>query len=130
MRICQGHPYFGPSCGVSPRRSRDVSDNRARRPRTGRHTSGTVNERFAGVLSGEVVVVSPTFFIPPTPIPGVSTIPLVDVEAPDVELVYLHGRATRTVEQLAAVARTLQGRVVSDPPDPLSEKGPDRPERR
>lgn len=107
-----------------------LTERRGRRPRTGRHTSGTVNESLAGVLSGEVVVVSPTFFIPPTPIPGVSTIPLVDVEAPDVELVYLRGRATRAVEQLAAVARTLHARVAEDPPQPLSQTGRDRPGRR
>ncbi len=83
-------------------------------PRTSRHTSGTVNESLAGVLSGEVIVVAPTFFIPPIPIPGVRTILLVDVEAPAVELVYLGETATRATKQLAAVARTLQPQLVTD----------------
>lgn len=85
-----------------------LTAQRGGRPRTSRHTSSTVNESLAGVLSGEVIVVSPTFFIPPVPIPGVRAIPLVDIEAPDVELVYLRKMATRATEQLAATARTLQ----------------------
>ena len=43
----------------------------------------------------EVIVVAPTFFIPPIPIPGVVAIPLVDVDAPAVELVYLRDTAMR-----------------------------------
>ena len=84
-----------------------LTERRGRRPTLGRHSSATVNESLAGVLSGEVVVVAPSFFVPPVPIPGATAIPLVDVEAPDVELVYLRGRATRAARQLAAVARTL-----------------------
>jgi len=48
-----------------------LTERRGGPPRTGRRTSGTVNESIAGVMSGEVIVVSPTFFIPPIPIPGV-----------------------------------------------------------
>ena len=84
-----------------------LTAQRGRRPKTGRHSSGTVNESLAGVLSGEVIVVAPTFFIPPTPIPGVRTIPLLDVPSPDVELVYLRDRAARPTRQLADVTRTL-----------------------
>lgn len=79
-------------------------------PRTSRRTSGTVDESIAGVLSGEVIVVAPTFFIPPIPIPGARAIPLVDVEAPEVELVYLRATATRATKMLAAIARTLRPR--------------------
>ncbi|MGH2891878.1 MAG: LysR family transcriptional regulator, partial [Solirubrobacteraceae bacterium] len=84
-----------------------LTAQRGRRPKTGRHSSGTVNESLAGVLSGEVVVIAPAFFIPPTPIPGVRAIPLRDVDPIAVELVYLRDRAARPTRQLADVARTL-----------------------
>jgi DNA-binding transcriptional LysR family regulator len=91
-----------------------LTERRGGPPRTSRRTSGTVNESLAGVMSGEVIVVSPTFFIPPIPIPGVVAIPLVDVDAPAVELVYLRDTATRAIRQLAAVARTLQPHPAAD----------------
>jgi DNA-binding transcriptional LysR family regulator len=84
-----------------------LTAQRGRRPKTGRHASGTVNESLAAVLSGEVIVIAPAFFNSPTPIPGVSAIPLVDVDPLAVELVYLRDRVTSAVMQLAAVARTL-----------------------
>jgi DNA-binding transcriptional LysR family regulator len=84
-----------------------LTAQRGRRPKTGRHTSGTVNESLAGVLSGEVIVIAPAFFMSPTPIPGVRAIPLLDVDPFDVELVYLRDRAASATRQLAAVARTL-----------------------
>ena len=77
-------------------------------PRTGRHMAGTIHESLAGVLTGEVIVVAPAFFVLDTPIPGVSAIPLVDVNAPDVELVHLRNHTTPATEQLVAVSRTLQ----------------------
>ncbi len=76
--------------------------------RTGRHTAGTIHESLAGVLSGEVIVVAPAFFVLDTPIPGVSAIPIVDVNAVAVELVHLRHRATLATARLAAVARTVQ----------------------
>jgi DNA-binding transcriptional LysR family regulator len=85
-----------------------LTAQRGGRPRTGRHTAGTIHESLAGVLSGEVIVVSPAFFVLDTPIPGVSAIPLVDVNAPAVELVHLRNHTTPATEQLVAVSRTLQ----------------------
>lgn len=76
--------------------------------RTGRHTAGTLHESLAAVLSGEVIVVAPAFFVLDTPIPRVSAIPLVDIDALPIELVYLRNRPTRATARLAAVARTLQ----------------------
>lgn len=85
-----------------------LTARRGGRPKIGRHTSGTVNESLAGILSGEIICVSPTFFIPPIPIPGVRAIPLIDIDAPDVELVHLRNHPPRATEQLAAVARVLK----------------------
>jgi DNA-binding transcriptional LysR family regulator len=76
--------------------------------RTGRHMAGTIHESLAGVLSGEVIVVAPTFFVLDTPIPGVTAIPLVDVNPLPIEVVHLRNRPTRATVRLAAVARTLQ----------------------
>jgi DNA-binding transcriptional LysR family regulator len=84
-----------------------LTAQRGRPPKTGRHASGTVNESLAAVMSGEVIVIAPAFFIPPTPIPGVSAIPLLDVGPLAVELVYLRDRAARATRQLAEVARNL-----------------------
>jgi DNA-binding transcriptional LysR family regulator len=85
-----------------------LTERRGRRPKTGRRTAGTVNESLAGVLSGEVIVVTPTFFAPLIAVSGVRAVPLVDVDAPDVELVYLRGRKTHAITQMAGVARTLR----------------------
>lgn len=75
--------------------------------RTGRHTAGTIHESLAAVLTGEVIVVAPAFFVLDTPIPRVSAIPLVDVSAVAIELVHLRNRSTRATARLAAVARSL-----------------------
>jgi DNA-binding transcriptional LysR family regulator len=83
-----------------------LTEQRGRRPKVSRHSSRTVNESIAGVLTGEVVVVSPDFFVPPYPIPGITTIPLVDVAAPNIELVYQPSRASRATQLLVDVART------------------------
>jgi DNA-binding transcriptional LysR family regulator len=83
-----------------------LTTQRGGRPKVSRHSSGTVNESIAGVLTGEVIVVSPDFFVPPYPIPGITTIPLVDVEAPNVELVYQPQHATRATQLLADIARS------------------------
>jgi DNA-binding transcriptional LysR family regulator len=84
-----------------------LTAQRGGRPRTGRHISSTINESLAAVLSGEVVVVAPALFVLATPIPGVSAIPLIDVEAPNIELVHLRNGPTRATRQLAALARAL-----------------------
>ena len=84
-----------------------LNAQRGRPPKTGRHASGTVNESLAAVMSGEVIVIAPAFLIPPTPLPGVAAIPLLDIDPIAVELVYLRDRAARATRQLAAVARSL-----------------------
>jgi len=85
-----------------------LTERRGRRPKVGRHASSSVNESIAGILAGEAIVLAPDFFVPPYPIPGITTIPLTDVDAPDIELAYLPNRATRATKLLADVARTLQ----------------------
>lgn len=82
-----------------------LTERRGRRPRVSRHSSSTVNESIAGILTGEVIVVSPDFFVPAYPIPGIATIPLIDVEAPNVELVYQPQHATRATKLLVKTAR-------------------------
>jgi DNA-binding transcriptional LysR family regulator len=82
-----------------------LTQQRGARPKVSRHSSRTVNESIAGILTGEVIVICPDFFVPPYPIPGITTIPLIDVEAPDVELVYQPRRATRSAQLLAEIAR-------------------------
>jgi DNA-binding transcriptional LysR family regulator len=82
-----------------------LTQQRGARPKVSRHSSRTVNESIAGILTGEVIVISPGFFVPPYPIPGITTIPLIDVEAPNVELVYQPQRATRSAQLLAEIAR-------------------------
>jgi DNA-binding transcriptional LysR family regulator len=82
-----------------------LTERRGRRPRVSRHTSSTVNESIAGILTGEVIVVSPDFFVPAYPMPGIATIPLIDVEAPRVELVYQPKHATRATKLLVKTAR-------------------------
>lgn len=81
-----------------------LTKQRGRRPKVSRRSSRTVNESIAGVLTGEVVVVSPDFFVPPYPIPGITAIPLVDVAAPNIELVYQPSRASRATQLLAGIA--------------------------
>lgn len=81
-----------------------LTERRGRRPRVGRHTSATVNESIASILTGEVIVISPDFFVPPYPIPGITTIPLTDVDAPNVELVYQPSRATHATRMLVELA--------------------------
>lgn len=87
-----------------------LTERRGRRPKLGRHTSGSVNESIAGVLSGEVIVLAPDFFVPPYPIRGITSIPLIDIDCPHVELVYPRSRTTRATRLLADVAHTLQHR--------------------
>jgi DNA-binding transcriptional LysR family regulator len=82
-----------------------LTKQRGARPKISRHSSRTVNESIAGILTGELIVISPDFFVPPYPIPGITTIPLVDVEAPNVELVYQPQHATRSTQLLAELAR-------------------------
>lgn len=85
-----------------------LTDRRGRRPKVGRHFSRTVNESIAGILTGEVIVISPDFFVPPYPIPGITTIPLIDIQAPNVELVYQPNHATRATKLLVETARQHQ----------------------
>ncbi|HEY2160138.1 MAG TPA: hypothetical protein VGH24_02440, partial [Solirubrobacteraceae bacterium] len=68
---------------------------------------------LAGILTGEPIVLAPQFFVPAYPIPGITSIPLSDVDCPDVELVYLPNRATRATKLLVDVALTL----ADEPPD-------------
>lgn len=100
LRMAEGMPEWWADIWL-------LTAQRGRPPKTGRHASGTVNESLAAVLSGEVVVIAPEFFIPPTPIPGVAAIRLLDIDPIAVELVYLRDRAARATRQLAAVARSL-----------------------
>jgi DNA-binding transcriptional LysR family regulator len=83
-----------------------LTKQRGARPKVSRHSSRTVNESIAGILTGELIVVSPDFFVPPYPIPGVTTIPLTDVDAPNVEVVYQPQQATRATKLLAEHARS------------------------
>jgi DNA-binding transcriptional LysR family regulator len=83
-----------------------LTKQRSARPKVSRHSSRTVNESIAGILTGELIVICPDFFVPPYPIPGITTIPLVDVEAPNVELVYQPQHATRATQLLADYARS------------------------
>lgn len=85
-----------------------LTSQRGAPARTGRHTASTTNESLAAVLSGEVIVVAPAFFVLDTPIPEVSAIPLVNVDAANIELVHLRNHPTRAATRLAWVARTLQ----------------------
>ncbi len=82
-----------------------LTKQRGARPKVSRHSSRTVNESIAGILTGEVIVVSPDFFVPAYPIPGITTIPLIDVPAPNVEFVYQPRQATRATRLLARHAR-------------------------
>jgi DNA-binding transcriptional LysR family regulator len=83
-----------------------LTKQRGARPKVSRHSSRTVNESIAGILTGEVIVICPDFFVPPYPIPGITTIPLIDVQAPNVELVYQPQHATRATQLLAQHARS------------------------
>ena len=86
------------------------TERRGGRPKLSRHSSGSVNESIAGILTGEAIVLAPEFFVPVYPIPGIMSIPLTDVDCPAVELVYAPNRATRTTELLVDVAHTLDRR--------------------
>lgn len=104
--------YMGPGPGV-PEWWMDIwwlTERRGRRPKLARHASGSVNESIAGILSGDVIVLAPDFFVPTYPIPGITATALVDVDCPAVELVYHRDRATRATKLLVDAAQQLQPR--------------------